>query len=161
MEAKITMKRTRKNTRIVGFDYSSAGQYFVTICTTDRNCIFGKIIDGVMVLNELGTVADQYWRSIEDHTPHVGCDRHVVMPNHVHGLLELLTAEHGANPKLGTVVGSFKSAVAKQINLLRGTPGAPVWQRGFYEQIVATESEANRIRQYIRENPKRWKKQTS
>jgi putative transposase len=57
---------------------------------------------------------------------------------------------------LPTIVRSFKAATTKRINEMRGTPGAPVWQRGFYEHIVRDEDDLNRIREYIAGNPERW-----
>jgi putative transposase len=54
------------------------------------------------------------------------------------------------------MVGSFKSAAARRINMLRGTRGAPVWQRGFYEHVVRDEEDLDRIRGYIEANPQRW-----
>ena len=57
---------------------------------------------------------------------------------------------------LGAIVGSFKSATAKRINNLRETPGAPVWQRNYYEHVIRDEDDLNRIRQHIRDNPAKW-----
>jgi hypothetical protein len=57
---------------------------------------------------------------------------------------------------LGALVGAFKSATAKRINRLRGEPGAPLWQRTYYEHIIRNEADLTRIRQYIRDNPLQW-----
>lgn len=57
---------------------------------------------------------------------------------------------------LGVIVRSFKSAVTKRINELRRTPGAPVWQRNYYERIIRNDRELSRIRQYIADNPMKW-----
>jgi REP element-mobilizing transposase RayT len=57
---------------------------------------------------------------------------------------------------LAAIVGSFKSAASRQINQLRDTPGAPVWQRGYYEHIIRNERSLDRIRGYILDNPARW-----
>ena len=64
---------------------------------------------------------------------------------------------HGSSPKsLGSFIAGYKSAVTKRINRIRKTPGAPVWQRNYYERIVRDETELNRIREYIRLNPVKW-----
>jgi REP element-mobilizing transposase RayT len=64
---------------------------------------------------------------------------------------------HGPKPKsLAAIVGSFKSAAAKRINLLRRTPGALLWQRNYYEHVIRNEAELSRIREYIVTNPARW-----
>jgi putative transposase len=88
------------------------------------------------------------------------------MPNHIHGLLVILGKEDqlasmlpltGApSGSLGAIVGNFKSMASRQVNGLRQTRGAPVWQRGYYERIVRNERELNAIRRYIEENPRRW-----
>ena len=57
---------------------------------------------------------------------------------------------------LGTIVGSYKSAVSKQINYLRRTPGAPVWQRNYYEHVIRNEKSLHDVRQYITHNPAKW-----
>ena len=57
---------------------------------------------------------------------------------------------------IGAIVGSYKSAVSKRINTMRGTPGVSVWQRNYYEHVIRTESALNRIRHYITDNPARW-----
>jgi REP element-mobilizing transposase RayT len=57
---------------------------------------------------------------------------------------------------LGAVVGAFKSQTTRQINHLRRTPGAPVWQRGYYERVLRDDRELDRTRDYIRDNPARW-----
>ncbi|MBV9108268.1 MAG: transposase [Gemmatimonadetes bacterium] len=82
-------------------------------------------------------------------------DAFVIMPNHVHGLVQLTeTAEHTST--LGRIIGSFKSAVSARVNTLRATPGAPVWQRGYYERVLRNEDELLRARRYIVENPLKW-----
>ena len=106
-------------------------------------------------------------------------DAWVVMPNLVHGIIvitsdecrgEALPAEGSsaanASPlqrpagvapgSLGAIIGNFKSVAARRINGLRGTPGAPVWQRNYYEHVARDERELNAIRQYIVDNPARW-----
>ena len=65
-------------------------------------------------------------------------------------------SRHAATARLGNIVGSFKSAVAKAINDMRGTPGAPVWQKGYHDRIIRDDAEHDRIAQYIAENPGNW-----
>ena len=104
-------------------------------------------------------------------------DEFVVMPNHVHGIIWIVgddavgarrrrapmgddqTVERFGKPVSGsipTIVRAYKSATTKRINALRGTPGAPVWQRNYYEHIIRDEEDLQRIRQYIRDNPTQW-----
>ncbi len=89
----------RKSIRQKGYDYSQAGLYFITICTHNRECLFGKIV-GVenfqpeMILNEAGKIANECWLEIPKHFPNAVLHEHIVMPNHVHGIIELTDATH-------------------------------------------------------------------
>jgi REP element-mobilizing transposase RayT len=80
-------KHHRRSIRLKGYDYSQAGGYFVTICTEDRECLFGEIIDGEMNLSDLGRLIEQCWRDLPQRFPWVSIDEFVVMPNHVHGVI--------------------------------------------------------------------------
>ena len=77
-----------------GQDYSAEGMYFVTLCTMDRKDLFGKIVDGKMRLNDCGNIADQCWRQIPNHFPCAEIDAFVVMPDHVHGILDFRDGTH-------------------------------------------------------------------
>ena len=162
--------RQRRSLRLKDYDYAQAGVYFVTICTKDRVCLFGDLVDGEMQLNAAGRVAERYWLDIPVHFPHTELDAFVVMPNHVHGILVIgdagrgtacraPTVERFGQPVAGsipTVVRSFKSAVTKQINLLQGAAGTTVWQRNYYEHIIRDEAALDGIREYIDNNPLQW-----
>jgi putative transposase len=79
----------RQSIRIRGYDYSKAGAYFVTICTKNRECLFGAIRDEEMHVNELGVIIQQCWEDLPDHYVHMELDAFVIMPNHVHGIIVL------------------------------------------------------------------------
>lgn len=181
-------KHHRRSTRLRGWDYSTPGIYFVTICTHERQNLFAN--------DRFRQVVANAWQAIPNHphARHVDLDEWVVMPNHVHGILVLVEEEgeaetgrgrgeagrdggpfpsepslrpasplhraheaDGVKPgSVGAIVGNFKSLAARRINNLRRTPGGRVWQRGYYDRIVRNERELNAIRQYIRNNPRRW-----
>ncbi len=82
----------RRSIRLKGYDYTSPGAYFVTICTQDHVCAFGEVVEGDMCLNPYGRVVDAYWSRIPRHFPHVMVDAWVVMPNHVHGIIAITDA---------------------------------------------------------------------
>jgi putative transposase len=88
------MYRERKHIRLRNFDYSSEGIYFITICTKDRNCFFGEIMNHQMVLSEIGNIANKLWNDIPIHFQNVELGEFIVMPNHVHGLLYLNNGTH-------------------------------------------------------------------
>lgn len=137
----------RKLLRIPGFDYSQSGAYFITICARDRRCLFADIAHGRVKLNHRGDKAAACWDDIPNHFAAVVLDAFVIMPNHVHGIL--LFTETVPGRTLQTVVGSFKSAVSRQI-------GEGVWQRNYWERVIRNEDELNRIRAYIDKNPLCW-----
>jgi REP element-mobilizing transposase RayT len=81
--------RHRRSIRLRGYDYTQAGAYFVTICTQDRACLFGEIIDGQMRLNAPGQIVHDEWLRTGALRPNVELDAFVVMPNHFHGIIVL------------------------------------------------------------------------
>ncbi|MFH0938045.1 MAG: hypothetical protein V1899_02000, partial [Planctomycetota bacterium] len=86
----------RRAIRLKGYDYAQSGAYFVTVCAQHRECLFGDMVDGAMVLNDTGRMVEKCWYDIPAHFPNVELDEFVVMPNHVHGIL-FITDPVGAN----------------------------------------------------------------
>ena len=84
-----TEKHNRKSIRLPEFDYSQEGFYFVTKCCQDMVCRFGSVVDGKMVLNECGRITKESWEEIPIHFPEVQLHAFVIMPNHVHGIIEI------------------------------------------------------------------------
>ncbi len=80
----------RRSIRLKGYDYSQAGLYFITICCQDRACLFGNIVDGEMICNDMGNIANQCWLAIPNHFPNMVLHEYVVMPNHIHGIVEII-----------------------------------------------------------------------
>ena len=75
------------STRLKGWDYSSNGYYFITLCAYQRKCLFGAIFNEKMILNNVGKVVEKYWLEIPNHFGNIKLDKFVVMPNHVHGII--------------------------------------------------------------------------
>ena len=166
-------KHHRRSIRLQGYDYTRPRGYFITVCTCQRKNLFGEIIDGTMKLNEYGKIAEQYWLEIPQHFPKTELDEFVIMPNHIHGIIWIISVSVGTRHAVSqlkrtesfgkpvpgsvpTMIRSFKSAVTKKINEIYLKPGAPVWQRNYYERIIRNKNELNRIRGYIRNNPANW-----
>ncbi len=177
-------RASRHSIRLVGYDYASAGAYFVTLCTQGRLPMFGDVSDGTMHLSAAGEAVVGCWQWLSEQYPYVAVDRFVVMPDHLHGILlmtergtedESTSAGRGGAARggsrtapterlesndrrkpLGRLIGAFKTISTKRVNDLRGEPGAQIWQRNYYEHIIRSERALNRIRQYIIENPARW-----
>ncbi|OKH18033.1 hypothetical protein NIES593_22500 [Hydrococcus rivularis NIES-593] len=75
-------KHHRRSIRLKGYDYSKAGAYFITICTHQRERLFGEIVDGEMKLNRFGQIVWSYWYELPKYHPRLRLDEFVVMPNH-------------------------------------------------------------------------------
>jgi REP element-mobilizing transposase RayT len=135
--------------------------------------LLGDVVDGVMQLSVYGEIVSECWKAIPEHFRQAQLDEFVVMPNHVHGTLVIIdvgarhasplrvtdTPHRPAGPKqhsLSAIVGSFKSAVSKCINEMRGSSGVSVWQRNYYEHIIRGDNELGRIREYVVNNPLQW-----
>jgi putative transposase len=201
------LKHNRRSIRLPGYDYTQPGAYFVTLVTKFRECLFGEILNGGMILNECGSIIRSKGLELPNRFPNIVLDEFVIMPNHIHGIIIISdgngtvgagsprpvspennpprpessdietscpqsprpeSADDGssgargprpyetANPTLGQIVAFYKYQSTKRINLIRGTTGAPVWQRNYWEHIIRDEDELSRIREYIRNNPARW-----
>ena len=160
-------KHFRHSIRLSGYDYAQPGAYFITLCTYQRECLFGEITDGKMRLNKLGKVVMECWQWLSKQYPHLTMDEWVVMPNHLHGIIVIVDAACRGGSRtaptnlarhkpLGRLIGAFKTVSTKRINAIRDTPNLPVWQRNYYEHIIRDDEELNRIRQYIADNPMQW-----
>lgn len=162
-------KRRRSTLRLRGFDYSSEGAYFVTICAQDRLCLFGEVADDSVHLNEAGMMIDRWWREIGATADCSEFDEYVVMPNHLHGILWHQTEDGDSAVSPGatklvdvsSVVQSFKTFTTNDyIRHVKNSSWPPfpgkLWQRGFYDHVIRDEEALQQIRQYIRDNPRRW-----
>jgi len=82
-------KHRRRSIRLKGYDYSQSGMYFVTICTQNRACLFGSISDETMLMNEAGLMVEKWIRVLEEKYPNIYCGEYIVMPNHIHMVIQI------------------------------------------------------------------------
>ena len=167
----------RRSIRLKGYDYTQPGAYFVTICTYQRMHVFGEVVDGKMILNDTGKIAEGEWFKTAELRPYVKLhdDEFMVMPNHIHGIIWMddnvgalrrnaqSRAEQRSAPtgtvapgSLGAVVRAYKSAVTYAVNNAQHQRGAALWQRNYYDHIIRNDHELNNIRWYILNNPLHW-----
>ena len=97
-------KHHRRSIRLKGYDYSKEGFYFITICCEDKAKIFGEIIDGKMILNDFGRIANEEWLNTGNIRQNCKLHAHIIMPDHIHGIIEILFSENSNNQ-----IGAFKS----------------------------------------------------
>jgi putative transposase len=157
---------------------------------TDRpwrwKCLFGEVVNGVVILNEMGKIVKDEWFKTTRIRAYVvlNCDEFVVMPKHIYGIIWIIETDENlvggrrrraptydalsnyasAREQFGkpipgsipTIIRSYKSAVTRRINLLLDSPGAPIWQRNYYEHIIRNYANFERIYDYIHNNPVGW-----
>ena len=140
---------TRKSPRIPNYDYSTQNYYFITICTQNRKCIFGN----VSCLNQIGKIAEEHIRLISSHYQDVSVEKYVVMPNHIHRILEL---NCNGQYNVQQIIGQYKSGVSREVGRL--FPDVEVWQRSFHDNGIRTQEAFEKIWLYIVGNPQCWEK---
>jgi REP element-mobilizing transposase RayT len=153
----MTLTRRRNSLRLPGYDYRTPGAYFITICTPAQRQI---LLDP-----QVREIVESCWAAIPDHFRDVALDAFVVMPNHIHGLLQVLDEQprlslsrtSGVRPRsLSAVIRSFKAASARMAHA-QGIVSGPLWQRNYYDRIVTDERDLARLREYIANNPANWR----
>jgi putative transposase len=158
----------RRSIRLKGYDYSREGMYFITICTHDRMCLFGKVENEEMNLNEYGKIAEKCFLAIPEHHPYAKLGPYIVMPNHIHCIIEITVGAnnysplqtqtkrpiHGTSKTIGSIVRGFKIGVTKWFR--KNTDIHTVWQRNYYDHIIRNEKSYCRIADYIINNPLKW-----
>lgn len=162
----------RRSVRLKGYDYSRAGLYFITICVQNRECLFGKIENEKMLLNDLGIIVNEYWLNIPEHYPRMVLHEHIIMPNHMHGIIQLTDAvvgtRHGVflqstntnqfgKPVSGSVsmiINQYKSSVKRWCN--KNGHEYLQWQSRFHDHIIRNQQSYETISNYIINNPAKW-----
>ncbi len=154
------------------YDYTRKGMYFLTVCTQNRDCAFGDIINGAVRLSLWGELALHELLATQQHRNNMRLHEYVVMQNHVHGIVEIIEhpsldtarrvptarAEQFACPVAGSIptfVRSCKAAITRQIR--QNGNEAFAWQKGYFEHIVRNRADYLRIAEYIENNPANWK----
>lgn len=152
----------RKSTAIPHYDYSQPGAYFITLCVEKRRPILGKIDSSPqVVLSSIGKIVSDVWYSLPQRFPcldAISQSIFVVVPDHIHGILQITAGGASPSPTLHQILGSFKSITTIETNRLLGTPGQKLWQRSAYEHILRNQQDFDEAAGYIAENPARWLK---
>lgn len=148
----------RKPTRLKEYDYSSAGVYFITVCTKNKKPLFWNNVGASIarphsaLLSVYGKIVDDAIRQIPIHYPDINIDNYVVMPNHIHLLLSIEGDTNGrpmVAPTISRVIQQMKGYVSKQI-------GYSIWQKLFIDHIIRNERDYIEHYTYIENNPIKW-----
>ena len=152
----------RKTIRLPGFDYSTQGVYFITVCSHDRKNIFSRIVQGdvyepaQVILSPLGQLILQNLRIIPQIYTSVSVLNACIMPNHIHVLFSVTEADGAGKGRskmlIAKVVQSFKASVTR-----KASPRyASVWQPRYHDHVVRDEHDLLRIWKSIDSNPAKW-----
>jgi putative transposase len=150
----------RRSIRLRDYDYAQAGAYFVTICVQDRALLFGEVANDVMVLSDIGQVAQQAWLDLPGHFENIELEAFAIMPNHMHGILLIMdtgdTMVGAQSGSLSAILQNYNSVTTRKINRMRDLAGKTVWQRNYHERIIRDQRELEAKRDYIASNPLQW-----
>ncbi len=173
----------RKSIRLKEYDYSKNGIYFITICTHNRENLFGEIIDGKMIINDAGKMVEKEILKTNEIRENIKIEEYIIMPNHIHFLIEIvevlllahpnITKNNSINNKtdieericqqqthtmqsntIGSIVNHIKSKITKWYR--QNTDIYCVWQRNYYENIIKNEEMYQKVSEYIKNNPQKW-----
>ena len=159
----------RRSIRLKNYDYTQSGYYFITICTHNRQRLFGEIHDGEMHLNDFGCIVDFTWNDLENHND-IRLHEYVIMPDHIHGIIEICDRrERSVTVPLPStshyrfgipeIIRQFKTFAAKRINEecrrngLEPFPTGRLWQKSYYEHVIRDENDYLTKAEYIQNNP--------
>ena len=149
----------RKPNRLRDFDYSSCGAYFITICTKERRNYFWNTVGATIgrpqdvPLTSYGKIVNDAINNIPKSYPQISVDYYVIMPNHIHLILQIYSEDKIGRPMvaptISRVVGQLKGYVTKQIK-------EAVWQKSFHDHVIRNRDDYQEISRYIYENPSNW-----
>jgi len=148
----------RKLNRLPDFDYTSSKNYYVTINTKHFKSFFGYVAEKKMFKSKIGEIAESQWYWLEEQYPYVSLHTFIVMPNHIHGIIEINSERVDNNVKiksLSELMGAYKTTTSKQIHQQYDESFG--WHRSFYDRIIRDMNEFEEIRDYVESNPERWK----
>jgi REP element-mobilizing transposase RayT len=153
----------RHSFRLKGYDYSQTGLYFITICVQNHRCLLGNILNEKIELNDYGKNVKKCWLEITQHYPDCVLHEFVVMPNHLHGIIEITKNTVGVenfrplqrpnckSRSIGAIIRGFKIGTKKQFH-------ESIWQRNYWEHIIRNDDAYRYITNYIIHNPSNWVK---
>ncbi len=168
--------KQQKQYRLPGYDYAQAGEYFITMCTKDREHLFGEVHQGTVVLSEAGITAQTILLKIPEQFKNALLDAWVIMPNHVHMILvihETCRIMIGRNminhvpTKSGIPNNPMElpaDTIGKMMRWYKGRVSYEckksgikfTWQARFHDHIIRNKRSLENIRRYVQDNPLRW-----
>ena len=152
------MRYNRKNIRLKNYDYRKNGFYFVTICIQNRDHLLGEISDTGHYIYDSGVMVQSVWNNLSQYYSGVKAHDFVVMPNHIHGIIEL----ENSDLDLSEIIRRFKTFTTHQY--IKGVHDKNwqsfykrLWQRNYHEHIIRDDKSLKQLQQYILNNPLLWR----
>ena len=148
----------RKKNRLKNYDYSQPNAYFITVCTENRKNMFWVNVGASIArpedvrLSAYGKIAEEFIRDIPNHYVVIAVDHFVIMPNHIHLLLQIHTDQDGRamlTPTVSMVIAQMKGVITKKI-------GHSIWQKSFHDHVIRNQRDYEMIWNYIEGNPMKW-----
>ena len=165
-------QKQRRTVRLKAYDYSAQGVYFVTVCVKDRQKILSRIVgtgvpDGPqgeeicgVVLLKRGEIAERVLRQMSDFYEHLSVDAYVIMPDHIHFLLQIKEGRKAPCGPSGTPVPTQNSTLSRFVSTFKRfcnkEYGENIWQRRSYDHVIRGQEDYEEHIKYIYENPMRW-----
>ena len=154
----------RKKLRLPNYDYSRAGLYFLTLCTNKKAPLFGEVCVGGgaldapnVELSSCGAVVERWLADCKGNYKNLAILKYVIMPNHVHLIVELRGGPSGApaptQSRANERIPAFVSGMKRMTDRRCGTA---LWQRGYYDHVIRNDAEFLRVWTYIDTNPAKW-----
>ena len=149
----------RKSMRLPSYDYTRSGAYFITVCTNNREHLFGEICNDKVILNRAGQMIERWYDELFVKFPNIYCQEMVIMPNHIHMIIVMENSDKHLS--IGTVVQWFKTMTTNEyIKGVHSNLFEPfhkrLWQRNYYEHVIRNEKSFLNIQEYIVNNPITW-----
>jgi len=150
----------RKTIRLKEYDYSLPGAYFITICVKNKKPILSDVFVGAsnarpkeIRLSKYGKIVDKTIKNIPFYYPAISIDNYVIMPNHIHLLIQIRSDNIGrplVAPTIERVIQQMKGIITKQI-------GFSIWQKSFNDHIIRGNFDYKEIWEYIENNALKWR----
>jgi len=153
----------RRHIRLRHFDYASRNAYFITACTSEFKHFFGEVRNGIMCLSDIGSFVAVLIQNIPDTWPTVEVDEFIVMPNHIHCILEIKERpDKEVFNQFGVAVRGSISVIINQVKgrvkkwCVQNGYNYFQWQSRFYDRVIRNGRQHHAIKNYIRKNPAAW-----
>ena len=143
-------KYRSESARLKDHDYSSEGDYSVTICLHNRPQMFGRVENRQMFSSESARITEAHWTNLESMFKNISLGDYIFMPDHMHGIISI---RKKSDKTLHEMIGAFKSKTTIALNKMHNQPGRKVWQEGFYDRVIRGEIEYFFVTEYILNNP--------